>query len=133
VGPPVLGRVPDKLPARGSEFVRLHLVALACEIVVVAQLIEQELAGVPQDDDTEEIRKGCREHRSAAERVLAADAGSGQQSLADLCSVMKVLPTRVEDIRHLRDCVAEMRPRKAPRRVHSRRSVHATGFAATDF
>jgi hypothetical protein len=129
----VLGRAPARLPARGSEFVRLHLVAMACEIVVVARLIEQELNGVRQGDYTEEIRKGCREHCSAAERVLAADAGRGQQSLAELCAVMKVLPTRVEDMRHLRDCVAEMRPRKAPRSVHSPRPVHAAGFAATDF
>jgi hypothetical protein len=129
----VLGPAPGRLPARGSEFVRLHLVALACEIVVVARLIEQELIGLHQSDDTEEIRKGCREHRSVAERVLAADAESEQQSLADLSAVMKVLPTRVEDIRHLRDCVAVMRPPKASRRVRSRRAVHALGFAATDF
>ena len=129
----MLGRAPGRLPARGSEFVRLHLVALACEIVVVARLIEQELIGVRESDDTEEIRKGCREHRSAAERVLAADAGRGQQSLADLCAVMKVLPTRVEDMRQLRDCVAALRPRKAPRSVRSRRPVYATGFATTDF
>jgi hypothetical protein len=128
----VLGREPGR-PARGSEFVRLHLVALACEIVVVARLIDQELIGVRQSDDTEEIRKGCREHCSAAERVLAADAEGEQQSLADWSAVMKVLPTRVEDIRHLRDCVAVLRPPKAPRRMRSRRPVHALGFAATDF
>jgi hypothetical protein len=113
--------------------VRLHLVALACEIVVVARLIEQELIGVRQSDDTEEIRRGCREHCSAAERVLASDAGTGQQSLAELSAVMRVLPTRLEDIRHLRDCVAVMRPPKASRKVRSRRPVHALGFAATDF
>jgi hypothetical protein len=128
----VLGRAPGT-PARGSEFVRLHLVAIACEIVVVARLIEQELIGVRQSDDTEEIRKGCREHRSAAERVLAVDAEREVQSLADLSAVMRVLPTRLEDIRHLRDCVAAMRPPKAPRRMRTRRPVHEIGFAATDF
>jgi hypothetical protein len=129
----VLARASDKPPARGSEFVRLHLVAMACEIVVVARLIEQELIGLRESDDTEEIRKGCREHRSVAESVLAADFGNRQQSLADLCAVMRVLPTRVEDMRHLRDCVAAMRPRKAPRNVRSRRPAHAVEFASTDF
>jgi hypothetical protein len=104
----------------GDDAVRLHLVSLACEILVLVRLIEQELPASAPESDTQEIRMGCCEHRIAAEQVLSESPTTKEHSLKDLCAAMDVTHRRLENVRRLRDRVTGMWPARATRRGHSR-------------
>jgi hypothetical protein len=104
----------------GDAAVRLHLVSLACEILVLVRLIEQELPASSSASDAQEIRTDCCEHRSAAEQVLSKSPVTQEHSLKDLCAAMDATYMRLENVRRLRDRVAPMRPTKAKRRLLSR-------------
>lgn len=104
----------------GQEAVRLHLVALACEILVLVRLIEQELPDAVGEADAREIRMSCCQHRSAAEQLLSGSASTEEHSLSDLFSDINVAYTHLVDVRRLRERVTAMRPRKTARRWHSR-------------
>jgi hypothetical protein len=100
----------------GNAAARLHLVSLACEILVLVRLIQQELPASSAASDAEELRTDCCEHRSAAEQVLLASPRTQEHSLKDLCAAIDVTFTRLENVRRLRDRVAAMRPTTAKRR-----------------
>jgi hypothetical protein len=128
----MLGRIASKKDA--YETARLHLVALACETVVLAALIERELAGLSGEPGAEEIRRGSWQHCGAADLLLSADASREETSLEDLCGAIDEFRTRVADMRDLRECVAEMRYAKVPRRPHfSRTSPRAAPRELRDF
>jgi hypothetical protein len=91
-------------------------VALACEIVVLAALIDQELACVSGEPGAEEIRQGSWQHCRAADVLLTVDSFPEEHSLEDLRGAIDEFRTRVADVRHLREWVAEMRHAKVPRR-----------------
>jgi hypothetical protein len=107
----------------GDEAVRLHLVSLACEILVLVRLIEQELPASAPESDTQEIRMGCSEHRSAAEQVLSASYRTQEHSLKDLCAAIDVTHARMLSVRGLRDRVTALRPPKPLRRWHGRNAA----------
>jgi hypothetical protein len=107
----------------GDDAVRLHLVSLACEILVLVRLIEQELPASAPESDTQEIRRRCCEHRSAAEQVLSASPKTQEYSLKDLCAAIDVTHARMLSVRRLRDRVTALRPPKPLRRWHGRKAV----------
>jgi hypothetical protein len=111
VGARMLGRVARKDADESYELLRVHLVALASEIVVVAALIDQELARA-FEVEAQEIRRECCQHRAAAEDVLYADRVPEELSLAALRSAVNVFHGRLAHVRHLRNCAEEMRPVK---------------------
>lgn len=97
-----------------DEDARLHLVALACEVVVLAALIEQDLVFADGRADADEIRHACAQHRSAADLQLLLQPGPREDhALAAQSAKINVFNTRLEDLRQLRDCTAGLRPRKA--------------------
>jgi hypothetical protein len=102
------------------EDVRLHMVALACEVVVLVALIEQDLVHAIDHTDADEIKHACAQHRIAADRLLGSQLEPGEErSLADLCAEINEFYTRLEDLSQLRDCTAAMKPRKALRRART--------------
>jgi hypothetical protein len=104
----------------GDEAVRLHLVSLACEIMALVGLIERELPASAIESETQEIRRGCCEHRIAAEQVLSASPTTKEHSLKDLCAAIDVTHRRLQNVRRLRDRVTAMQPPRATRRWHAR-------------
>jgi hypothetical protein len=99
--------------------VRLHVVALACEIAVLADLMEPDLAVLHGDPVAQDIRQGCLEHRRAAESVLAREASSADVALEALCRMAHAFRTRVVDMRDLREhlaCMTEDRPARSLQR-----------------
>jgi hypothetical protein len=100
----------------GDDAVRLHLVSLACEILVLVRLIEQELPASAPESDIQEIRMGCCEHRIAAELVLSAGPRTQEHSLKELCTAIDVTHARTVSVRRLRDRVTALRPLKPSRR-----------------
>jgi hypothetical protein len=123
----VLGRIISKRDP--YETTRLHLVALACEIVVLTALIDQELACVSGEPGAAEIRQGSWQHCRAADLLLSGDASPEKPSLEDLRAAIDEFRTRVADVRHLREWVAEMRHAKVPRRSRfARTSPRAAHF-----
>jgi hypothetical protein len=104
----------------GQEAVRLHLVALACEILVLVRHIEQELPDAHSELEAQEIRISCCQPRSAAEQLLSGSANTEEHSLTDLFASINVAYTHLVDVRRLRERVTAMRPRKTAHRGHSR-------------
>ena len=122
---------PRPHPADGFETVRLHLVALASEIVVLVALIDQELKQVQASEPRVlEIRSDCLDHLCAAASLLSAGMTSEHHSLEDLWRATYVFHTRVQDVRHLRECAEEMRPMKAVRAPRVRRPARRASQAA---
>ena len=119
-------RVPAWLTPRergvvnGQEAERIHLVALASEILVLVRLIEQELPVTCSEPDAQEIRMGCCQHRIAAEELISGSASTEEHPLADLFAAINVAYTHLVDVRRLRERVTAMRPRKTARRWQSR-------------
>lgn len=114
---------------QAEETARLHLVALACEVAVVAALIDQELVLVAGQAEAEEIGGICSTHRSAADRVLSAETPSEAPSLQDLRSALEKFRTRVADVRDLRERLAGMHATKVSRRLRfPRTSQRAARF-----
>jgi hypothetical protein len=125
------GRLAAKQSADGFETVRLHLVALDCEIVVLVALIDQELKQVAGSEPrAQEIRSDCLGHLCAAGGLLSASMTSKDYSLEDLWRATYVFHTRLQDVRHLRECAEEMRPRKARSASHVRRPARRVSQAA---
>jgi hypothetical protein len=105
-----------KQAADGHETVRLHLVALASEIVVLVALIDQELKHAQGSEPrAQEIRHDCLGHLHAAGSLLSTGMTSEDYALEDLWRATYVFHARVQDVRHLRECAEDMRPRKAVR------------------
>jgi hypothetical protein len=107
----------------GDDAVRLQLVSLACEILVLVRLIEQELPASAPESDTQEIRILCCEHRIAAELVLSASPRTQEHSLKELCTAIDVTHARMVSVRLLRDRVTALRPPKPLRRWHGRKAA----------
>ena len=106
-------------PTRAAyETSRVHLVALACEIVVLVALIDRELARISGSPGVEEISNHCREHRGAADRLLSAEPAVEAPSFEDLGRAIDEFCTRVADVRRHWECIAETHPPKARRRPH---------------
>jgi hypothetical protein len=125
------GRLAAKQSADGFETVRLHLVALACEIVVLVALIDQELNQVAgSEPGAREIRSDCLGHLCAAGGLLSASMTRKEYSLEDLWRATYVFHTRLQEVRHLRECAQDMRPRKARRASHVRRPARRVSQAA---
>jgi hypothetical protein len=104
----------------GEQGARLHLVALACEIAVLARLTEQELPACAAESEAQEVRRRCCDHRCAAERLLSAGGEAHQQSLTRLCAAIDLTQMRLVNVRRLRERVTAMRPPKTSRRWPSR-------------
>jgi hypothetical protein len=119
----MLGRVARKEADDGYELLRVHLVALATEIVVLAALIDHELAPVYEQPEAQEIRRDCCQHRAAAEDLLYIDVIPGELSPAAMRSAINVFHGRLAHVRHLRNYAEEVRPikvrskRRFPRRL----------------
>ena len=124
-------RLAGRPHADGFETVRLHLVALASEIVVLVALIDQELNQVQASPArAQEIRYDCLDHLCAASGLLTADMRGEGHSLEDLWRATYAFHARVQEVRHLRECAQEMRPRKARRASRAARPARRASLVA---
>ena len=111
--------------ADGDDSVRLHMVALACEILVLVRLIEQELPANTVEPFAQEIRASCWEHRSAAERLLSVTGAAPQASVRELPEAIVGAYKRLGDVRRLRDRVKAMRTRRTATRSRRANALSA--------
>ena len=87
----------------GDDSMRLHLVALACEIIVLVRLMDQELPATAGESVAQEIRASCLEHRSAVEQLLSASDPTQQDSRSDLHVAIAAMYKRLANVRRLRE------------------------------
>jgi hypothetical protein len=124
-------RLAGRQPADGFETVRLHLVALASEIVVLVALIEHELKHVEViEPRAQGIRVDCLDHLCAAGSLVSAGMTSQDYAVEDLWRATYVFHTRLQEVRHLRQCAEDMRPRKALHGSRVRRPARRASLAA---
>ena len=112
----MLGRSARHRP-EGREITRLHLIAVCCEIVVLAALIEEDILRIAGDQGLEETRRNCREHRDAAERVISGERCADHLSHEELLGALDVFRRRLLDMRHLRGCLEGMRHARVAQRA----------------
>lgn len=91
------GHQPDE-----RESTRLRLVALACEVAVVAARIEEDLAAAGRHVRARELKDLCWEHRRIALELLAPATNFDELPDAVLLNALDAFRDRARDIAQLR-------------------------------
>lgn len=81
---------------------RLDLVGLACEVAVLAALMDEDLAPVNQDRRARALQDSCREHRSAALDLLAPEARHEDLTDDGLRFAIRSFHDRLREVMRLR-------------------------------
>ena len=106
--PDLFGRFTQRSTAEDREATRVELVALACEVVVLTSLMDDELKRVSGYLGADEIWLSCWEHRCSALQLLAADVGRADLEAQDLPPLIAAMRTRVQDVQYLRGRLQQM-------------------------
>lgn len=112
----MLGRLPSQ-QRDPRERTRLELVSLACEVAVLTAHMEQNLTAKGGHLVGEEIKHSCWQHRIAATGLLSRETSFDELSHDSLRKSVDVFRTRLEDVKHLQECLEELH--FVPSTVHS--------------
>jgi hypothetical protein len=85
------------------EIARIQVVALACELSVLARFLEEDLAQAVGDSAVQELRGPCSEHRRVADELLASGSCGEPPSLASWTQAATAFRARLGEMQELRE------------------------------
>jgi hypothetical protein len=104
----LLGRWKERATAQEREATRIELVALACEVVVLTSLMDEDLKLISGHAGGDEIRLSCWDHRSASLDILSAGGIGEHADEKARLATFRAMRTRLQDVQYLRGRLGEM-------------------------